>query len=598
MIKGKEMMYSIRKKYEPASSSTREPPTADSSTYEDPVKNAINLHFQNKSLSKEPHILLDYGGESSTPKVVGLLLPMSDLSQITNASLQKLNSNAVTSDFGQSHLYCIYFKRFSRSHLEYVIRLFMNNSFSPGSGFNVKSVAIGYFFQVADLYNFQIFESWNALQILGYCYSGGENLKELIIFLVNHCGIDPAKKTPKGSNALHLLSRYYRGRASFLNIVIRFLVDKCGIEPKAKSKDGWDAFLIICHYYGGDNLREILDYFIQQGYSLNEIDIEFTRSAFVSVCKNYRGNDLKLVLELLLSTEKKNDVINSLSDITQGINALQILCNGYEGSDNLKEIVTLLIQKGIKVNFREEKHGWNALHFLCGTYFGTDFSDIAIILCRNGIDVNDLTNDGHNVFFTRCHRYDYKIPSLEDITTLIDQGLNVRAIAKRNDKNLPSLLGRVACHNSSDFSGILRMLYDNGFFESIPMFEHECELLTFLCIFYRGPELLEIVSRITEEIRKKYHSFWADQADILLKDSFSSSRKQSEWDLLEHAANVVGFMKGCVASALFFLRVYNLDLDRIQVVDHMKCFYDEIRSDDDPSADSEDLITYLRTERK
>ena len=59
-------------------------------------------------------------------------------------------------------------------------------------------------------------------------------------------------------------------------------------------------------------------------------------------------------------------------------------------------------------------------------------------------------------------------------------------------------------------------------------------------------------------------------------------------------------MKSCVASALFFLRVYNLDLyrnqvlDRDQVLGHMIAFYEEIRSDDDPTADSEDLLTYFR----
>jgi len=119
-------------------------------------------------------------------------------------------------------------------------------------------------------------------------------------------------------------------------------------------------------------------------------------------------------------------VINTLTNVTHGINAFQILCNGYNGPDNLKEIVSLLIKKGIKVNVREQKTGWNALHSLSCSYFEPDFSDIAILLCRNGINVNDLTNDGHDVFFMRCHRYDYKIPSLKDMETLINLGLDLR----------------------------------------------------------------------------------------------------------------------------------------------------------------------------
>ncbi len=186
-------------------------------------------------------------------------------------------------------------------------------------------------FSVEHFYNYQAFENWNALKLLCYCYSGGENLKELIIFLFNHCGIEPAKKTAtQGYNALHLLCRYYRGRESFLNVT-KFLVKKCGIDPKARSKDGWDGFLLLCFYYRGDNLRDILDYLVQKGCRMNEVDINIRRIIFISVCRSYHGSDLKLVLELLLSFERNNDVINTLSNVTHGINALQILCNGYKG---------------------------------------------------------------------------------------------------------------------------------------------------------------------------------------------------------------------------------------------------------------------------
>ncbi len=37
-------------------------------------------------------------------------------------------------------------------------------------------------------------------------------------------------------------------------------------------------------------------------------------------------------------------------------------------------------------------------------------------------------------------------------------------------------------------------------------------------------------------------------------------------------------------------------LDRDQVLGHMIAFYEEIRLDDDPTADSEDLLTYFRME--
>jgi len=132
------------------------------------------------------------------------------------------------------------------------------------------------------------------------------------------------------------------------------------------------------------------------------------------------------------------------------------------------------------------------------------------------------------------------------------------------------------------------------------MFEHECELLiSFLCLSYRGPGLLEMVIRITEEIRKKYQQSFIENpqllAILLKEESTSFSFKQSESEIVNQAGDIVRFTKSCVGNALFFLRIYNLDLDRMQVIDHMMAFYEEIRSDDDPSADSEAILTYLRT---
>lgn len=43
------------------------------------------------------------------------------------------------------------------------------------------------------------------------------------------------------------------------------------------------------------------------------------------------------------------------------------------------------------MNVGEEETGWNALHYLSCSYFEPDFSDIAVPLCSNGIDVKDLT---------------------------------------------------------------------------------------------------------------------------------------------------------------------------------------------------------------
>lgn len=58
-----------------------------------------------------------------------------------------------------------------------------------------------------------------------------------------------------------------------------------------------------------------------------------------------------------------------------------------------------------------------------------------------------------------------RFPVFKDMETLINLGLDVRAIGKINDENLPSLLGRVVNRNNSDFVGIFQLLCDNGFFD-------------------------------------------------------------------------------------------------------------------------------------
>ncbi len=162
--------------------------------------------------------------------------------------------------------------------------------------------------------------------------------------------------------------------------------------------------------------------------------------------------------------------------------------------------------------FKDSTSGWNALHFLCIYYFEPDFSDIVNFLCSKGIDVDEVTSEDHDVFYLRYRRYDFKISSSKDIETLINQGLDMNAIAKRNtlvnkSNYMLFLLSRIIAYNS-DFLDIFRLLYKEGFFESIDMMEHEWHLLFCFCFSYRGSGLLDIMSLITGELHRKYHHFW------------------------------------------------------------------------------------------
>lgn len=597
------------------------------------MRNALNVHFKTHEREERsgPHILLGFASgdesqltdqHSDIPKVVGLLLPISDLRQIKNASILKLNHHDISSSNeereemtnGQSHLYYLLFNSYSRANLDKVIKFFGKNALRPtGSGFTSYSIDSSSIlgdsvknppFTNAMLDYGSVFKDWDTFQILCSCYSAGENLKDLLTFLIKHCGINPLSKQVKGrDNALHMLCSYYRGRN--LKEMVTFLIDECKVNPKEKTNDGWNALLLLCRHYLGDDLKDIMDILIDsgginpndmteegsdaflflccryRGKSLNECLISLIdrgvdpskhrnphRDSLPSVCSNYHGEDLKEVIDLILS---KGHDVNAIDPET-GFNSLHAVCSLYSGN-NLKEVVSFLLEKKINVN-AEDKSGQNALHLLCLHYNGDDFDDVVTLLCSgpNGILVNELTRDGSDAFLKRSmnYRFRYKYSKnlkiscrslKQDFETLLNLGANTGKCYTTPPANVMKLL--TLNHHRNDFGEILDLLYEKGFIIATnmdKMVKYECRILSHVCKNYRGSQLLEIVSRLVKEISKKSNHEATNDRTKLFKIH--------------------------VMISLTFLHWLNLDLNRREVIDYLKEIYQQLRTDNDSEYDS------------
>jgi ankyrin repeat protein len=100
------------------------------------------------------------------------------------------------------------------------------------------------------------------------------------------------------------------------------------------------------------------------------------------------------------------------------------LCQNYK-NENLIDIVRILIQNGIDVNWKN-KAGWNALLFLCKNYVNDNLIEIVRLLIEHGININHTTKEG-NALHLLCKYYPNE--NLCDILhLLITNGIT----AKRN----------------------------------------------------------------------------------------------------------------------------------------------------------------------
>lgn len=372
--------------------------------------------------------------------------------------------------------------------------------------------------------------------------------------------------------------------------MVYFLVNECKINPADKTSDGWDALLLLCHYYDGhsnNDLKVILDFLIDDcGVDPSQENRAYkyeSSNAFLLACHHYRGSDLKQVLEVLI--DKGGYDVNKTPDLSyKNSNALHILCSSFDTDwdDHLLQLVTFLVyDKGINVD-ASDADGWNSLHLLCTAYRGSQFGEIVNFLCDKGIDINQLTSEGFDAVYLRLHRVNHMSSSLEDVKTLVNRiGFDVKSFLKNSNHELLNFFLRI---QGSDFNDILELLYDKGFLDVDDVLmktaELECKILLVAGILYRGPRLLDMATRIINQVRKRYLAC----AECWIMEDNEEARRR--------ASSLKNLLKKTIATALIELGVFNLDLNREDVIKYLKTEYDGMRtaSSADDGPDSSDFL--------
>ncbi|XP_032790637.2 uncharacterized protein LOC116927709 [Daphnia magna] len=236
-----------------------------------------------------------------------------------------------------------------------------------------------------------------------------EQIKNLILF-----GINLNAKDNDGSNALHLLCRYYS--SSKLIDAIKIVIQS-GINVNAKDKCGRNALHYLCRFNLSSNLIDAIQNLILAGINVNEKGNNGWK-ALHYLCFFHSSPKLLNAIESLIKHG-----INLNAEVEDGQNALHLLCQVKDGSPNFVDVIQLLIQHGIDTNAKN-KNGCNALHFLCQNNSSAYLRDAIKLLIRQGIDVNAKDKDGRNALHYLC-RHNSSTNLRDAIQILFQYGIDV-----------------------------------------------------------------------------------------------------------------------------------------------------------------------------
>jgi ankyrin repeat protein len=123
--------------------------------------------------------------------------------------------------------------------------------------------------------------------------------------------------------------------------------------------------------------------------------------ALLYLCQHYR-RDRRMLLDVLRLWLGQQAYI-ATSKNTNGWNALLLLCRHYS-NDNLDEMVQLLADKGIDINWTN-KDVWNALHLACKYYQNRKLFDIFRLYIDQKIEVHCKTSEGDDALHLVCQHY-------------------------------------------------------------------------------------------------------------------------------------------------------------------------------------------------
>ena len=369
-------------------------------------------------------------------------------------------------------------------------------------------------------------EGQNTIHLIlsSHHYNQGDNLMQLITYLLNDCGISAKSKDKKGKDAFDILFDCCNQRQDLIDI-FRLLVGPF-VYPNPSVDDACRALLdlfssadmnlikrfasrliksgkmdvlavtdtyrnttalhLLCRNYRDDDLIDLVRLLIIHGADAKAIDRSGVNSLHL-LCGNYNGPNLKEIVELLIDAGTDVGLNDEL-----GSNALHYLCQNSSSftENSLLPVVRLLIDKGIDVRKLEKTQHHNALHLLCINYQRVDLLEvIKLFIAKIDLNVNDKI--GRNVFHLLCLRQEQGHDLLEIVSLLIQNGIVINAQDYLTKSNVLHLLCQH--YHRSDLKEIIQLLIDNHISINATNNWPKSNALHILCENYQGEQFLEIL---------------------------------------------------------------------------------------------------------
>lgn len=260
--------------------------------------------------------------------------------------------------------------------------------------------------------------------------------------------------------------------------------DNIVINYEDKS-DPRNAFKNLFKNYRGKNLYYIVYLLLKHGFELKDLSGNMLAVLFNNKYQLKHEINLYRLVELILTGHQSLGA--SIFDMENDRNALMKLCFNYHG-DNLIDIIRLLLNAGIDVNFKT-KNGWNSMLALCSQQYGhKDFFEIIKLLIDHGIDINFTNPDGVNCLIALCERYEGD-GFLEIVNLLIERGIQVNALTSQGWNALFSLC---FAYQGPDINSIIQRLLDAGINVNAKTNDHWNSLLALLSQQANRLDLVEV----------------------------------------------------------------------------------------------------------
>ncbi|EFX82937.1 hypothetical protein DAPPUDRAFT_315977 [Daphnia pulex] len=227
---------------------------------------------------------------------------------------------------------------------------------------------------------------------------------------------------------------------------------------------------------------------IQEGVDLNVKDPNGLTPLLRLAQSEKKSENLVEIISLLI----QHGGINSID--SNGKNALLLWCENLEQHQNkdFLAIINLFVEKGIDFNCKD-KNGFNALTLLCENYENENLIDIIRLFIQKGIDVNCKDEYGRNALILVCENYG-KENLIDIIRLLIENGIDINC---KTNCSINALTILCTWYQNANLIDIIRLFIENGIDINCQT-KYGRNALTILCENYKNENLIDITRLLIE----------------------------------------------------------------------------------------------------